>query len=187
MRRAFLPFLLCAAFGLTALQWPAAAASDRCKVTFNRSEMSFFSFERLRCTNKGWSIARRQGESQVQCAALNPSGQMIVVMDSNGTSSIMLRNLSEPEWITTADQFAQVEASVDGLPVLAGLMQVDVSKSPPLRYGVMWQLPKDNVELLQSGRVLVVNIEKTVWKISLSGSRVAISAARACASSQGRK
>lgn len=176
--------LICAALGLAAVQHPAAAASDRCKVVFDRSEMSLFSFERLSCTKEGWSIARRRGESQVQCAALNPDGQLIVVMDSNGSFSAMLRNLSEPEWIATADQFAQVKATVDGLPVLAGLMQVDVSNLPPLRYGVVWRLPKDNVELLQSGRVLAVEIENAAWEISLSGSRAALAAARDCASSQ---
>lgn len=174
--------LLCAALTLFVIERPARAAGDPCGPTFERSEMSLFSFRRLRCTDDGWSVARRQGEAEAQCAALDPSGRMIVVLDSNGTSAVMLRNLSNPQWITTGDQFAQVQVALDGLPLFAGLVQVDVSSSPPLRYGFMWPLPRDNIRWLKSGRALAVTVGKAHWKISLAGSRTAIASTQSCAS-----
>lgn len=175
-------WFLCVVLTFILLWQPARAAVEECAHTFDRSEMSLFSFRRLRCTDKGWSIARRQGNAEAQCAALDPSDRMIVVLDSNGTSDVMLRNLGDPTWLTTADQFGKVKVEVDGLRLFSGLTQVNVSSSPPLRYGFLWPLPKDNIGLLKSGHALSVTIGKGHWNISLAGSEAAIAATQSCAS-----
>lgn len=175
-------WLLCVVLPFLWSWQPAKAAVDECAHTFDRSEMSLFSFRRLRCTDEGWSVARRQGNAEAQCAALDPSDRMIVVLDSNGTSVVMLRNLGDPTWLTTADQFGKVKVEVDGLRLLSGLMQVNVSSSPPLRYGFLWPLPKDNIGLLKSGHALSVTIGKGHWNIRLAGSQAAIAATQSCAS-----
>jgi hypothetical protein len=93
----------------------------------------------------------------------------------------MLRNLEHDKWITTADQFADVRIAVDNLTLLDGLTQVEISSQPPLRYGFLWPVRDDNVELLRKGNSLGVRIADKTWAIELTGASAAIDAVRTCA------
>ena len=137
--------VVAALFVLSILTRPltTTALAAECQENFSRSELWLFSFNHFHCTSRGWSISRRVSDSRTDCAALHTSGQLIFVADSGGAEVAILRDLEHNEWVTTADQFAEVRISVDGVIQFEELRQVEVSASPPLRYGSQWAYPQE--------------------------------------------
>lgn len=180
--RGYIKIMLAVVFGmfpgLVVTQGPVLAGN--CSETYSRSDMWQFSFVYFHCTRTGWSIARRDGEHLRECAALSPDGRMIIMAADSGARHVMFRNLEDGNWLTTADQFANVMISADGLTLLQGLTQVEISAAPPLRYGFLWKVDRHNIELLSSSGQLRIGIGDASWSVSLAGSRNAINAVRTC-------
>ena len=170
-----------AALVLGGLRFEHAAAAE-CSANFAHSDMWLFSFRPVSCSSNGWSISRRAGQFVTQCAALDPSGRLVFVAASNKAEYALFRNLQHDAWITTADQFADVQIKVDASRQFQAVDQVDVSASPPLRYGVIWPLQRADVTSLQRGNAVTVSIAGASWTIPLRGSSEAMDAARICAS-----
>jgi hypothetical protein len=173
--------------GASSLSSVAFSAED-CEANFSRSELWLQSFHHFHCTSQGWSVSRRVGDTHTQCAALHPNGQLIVVVDENGSESALLRNLEYDRWLTSADQFAEVRVNIDGSVRRQGLSQVEVGASPPLRWGFFWPIEDADTQALRRGNALKVEIGDGSWEIGLRGSSAAIGAAQACSTwKQGQK
>lgn len=170
----------------------SGVSADQCDAPFSRSELWLFSFNHFHCTDQGWSISRRVGDNEIQCAALHPDGQLVIVVSSNGAESALFRNLEHDEWVLTSDQFAEARIEVDGRSLFEQLTQVEVATNPPLRYGLLWQMEDRDATALQRGNTtrivldsLYVGRRIVAWDIGLGGSYVAIEAARTCAAWRG--
>ena len=192
MKRSVICYRQAATTEVSSSQEGAASSSPTetaaCEDSFRQSELWLFSFVSVKCTGiPAWSISRRISGGRVQCAALDPTDRLAIVIGSDGTKTVMFLNLWHDEWITTADQFGDVRISIDGSELFHKITQVDVSAKPPLRYGFGWQL-SDDVEALQHGGGLEFDIGSLIsskkdwnWKITLGGSRTAIDQATQCA------
>ena len=159
--------------------------TDDCSANFSHSQIWLFSFRPVTCTNRQWEVARRVNGDRAECGALDPSGRLLIVSTSSGDEFAMFVNLEHDGWITSADQFGDVTIGIGNTQPYHALSQVDVSVSPPLRYGFLWRLKPENVNALKSGSSVTISIAGVPWAISLAGSGDAITAAQQCATWKG--
>jgi len=138
--------------------------------------------EFLRCTEQGWTIARKTGNHDAaECLLLSPRRNLAIMLGAGEEIRLVFLELASDKYILSSQQEGVVTVRIDKRRLHKAFQPVLVSKAPPLRYAFGIKQGKDVRSQLARGHEVTATIAGQHWRISLRGSRKALEQAENCA------
>ena len=158
----------------------ADALQEACEAAFYETVWAK-DHEFRRCTDQGWTIARKTGsQGEVECLVLSPGRMLTFVLGGREKTSLYFSELASDKYLLSSNQEAVVTVRLDKKQLHRAFQPVLVSKAPPLRYAFGITQDNDVQNQIARGHVLTATIAGRDWRIGLRGSLKALEKAGQC-------